>query len=93
MAGISIAAASTHIDPANCGSTVSWRVYENYERLNGEVDIADCSHKISWQIDEHEDTFGLEKIDAAIAALMEFRKAFAAAKRARARAKAIAAKK
>lgn len=92
MAGHPVSSQSVYIDPANCSSTVSWRIYENYEHLNGEVEIADCNHKVSWSFDEGGDTSGLEKIDVAIAALMEFRKAFSVTLRERAKAKAAAKK-
>lgn len=69
------------IDPENCGSSVGYYIstseYTPKDKkteysLSATVVLADCSHKIDWG-------FGIEdveKIDAAIAMLQEFRKKY-----------------
>jgi hypothetical protein len=76
---------SVFIDPENCGSSVGYHiVISNYERtkdnktavtynLSGTVTLADCNHKIDWDFGNSSDN-PVEKIDAAIDMLMEFRK-------------------
>jgi hypothetical protein len=72
---------SIFIDPENCGSSVGYYIYiDEYSpkdkptrhSITASVVLADCSHRIDW-------TFGagnLEKIDAAIHMLQEFRKKY-----------------
>lgn len=75
------------IDPAECGSSVGYYLttseYHNKRTgatehyINANVILSDCNHKINW-------TFSLgdiDKIDAAISILVEFRKKFLATER------------
>jgi hypothetical protein len=76
------------IDPKNCGSSVGYYItiseYENKKEkkiehnLTGIVVLADCSHKIDWAFDGV-DNDQIEKIDAAIGLLQDFRKQYRAA--------------
>lgn len=72
---------SVFIDPESCGSSVGYyiTVSEYYPKgqptiysLVSTVILADCSHKIDWSFDKD----GVDKIDAAIGMLQEFRKKF-----------------
>lgn len=72
---------SVFIDPENCGSSVGYYIttseytpkdQKTQYSLNGTVVLADCSHKIDWVFD----IGNLDKIDAAIAMLQEFRKEY-----------------
>jgi hypothetical protein len=69
------------IDPENCGSSVGYYItIEEYSPKNepkeysisANVILADCNHKIAWNFSDN----GLDKIDAAIAMLQEFRKKY-----------------
>lgn len=73
---------STFIDPENCGSSVGYYInIEDYENkkdnttkyhMMANVVLADCNHKIDWSFGEG----SVEKIDAAIKMLQEFRKKY-----------------
>lgn len=71
-----VAAASTYIDPADCDSTISYKVVRG-SRLWGSVQLSDCNRKIDWFF--RNDKTSLSKIDRAIEALQAFRAAFAVA--------------
>jgi len=69
------------IDPENCGSSVGYYInvseYENKEHkvtysLLASVVLGDCSHRIDWSFGNED----LEKVDAAINMLQEFRKKY-----------------
>lgn len=72
---------SIFIDPENCGSSIGYYIkideYEPKDKpteysISSTVVLADCSHKIDW-------IFGsgsIDKIDAAIKVLQEFRKKY-----------------
>jgi hypothetical protein len=73
---------STFIDPQNCGSMVAYRIWvdEYTDTKNktiytqyGEIVVTDCSRKIDWGFQGDD----LDKIDAAIVMLQEFRKKYA----------------
>jgi len=70
------------IDPQNCGSSIGYRLSINeYERkdkpttysTSGYVVLTDCSHQIEW---DFSDENAVDKIDAAISMLQEFRKKY-----------------
>ena len=70
---------SIFIDPENCGSSVGYYITTaeytpknepTQYSLSSTVVLADCSHKIDWSFDS------VDKIDAAIDMLKEFRKQF-----------------
>lgn len=68
------------IDPEQCGSSVGYflQIGENEYKekvtyyVSGSVVLADCSHKIDWSFGDD----NLDKIDAAIRMLQEFRKKY-----------------
>jgi hypothetical protein len=71
------------IDPENCGSSIGYYItvqeYTPKDKpteysVAATVVLSDCSHKIYWSFSEDG---ALEKIDAALAMLQEFRKKFA----------------
>ena len=71
------------IDPENCGSSIGYYITINEHTpkdkptvysLSATVVLADCSHKIDWGFIE--DTTTVEKVDAAISMLREFRKKY-----------------
>ncbi len=77
---------NVYIDPENCGSTVGYRLHiEEYtpkdkkteHSLSATVTLADCNHMIDWDFSPG----SLEKIDAAIHLLQEFRKKYFEAKK------------
>jgi hypothetical protein len=70
------------IDPENCGSSVGYYItvneYNSRDRpvvytIHANIVLADCTHMIGWTFNDGE---GVEKIDAAIAMLQEFKKKF-----------------
>jgi hypothetical protein len=63
---------SKYIDPIGCDSKVSYKLVGNSYGLEAEVSLSDCNRHISWSFNEDPDA--LDKIDAAIGALCEFRK-------------------
>ena len=72
---------SVFIDPENCGSSVGYYIsiseYKPKDKspeysLSSTVVMADCSHKIDWNFSAGD----IDKIDAAIKLLQEFRKKF-----------------
>lgn len=71
---------SVFIDPESCGSSVGYylRVYDydikqqKHYALSANVVLADCTHKIDWDFSGE----SLDKIDAAIGMLKEFRKKY-----------------
>jgi hypothetical protein len=68
------------LDPMNCGSTIAYRIIrDDWEDFSADVTLTDCNRKIEWHFD-NQDT-AVEKIDNAIEALHEFRKAFIAGRR------------
>lgn len=72
---------SVYIDPVNCDSTISCKVItDDYGRLSGNVALSDCTRKIDWYFSNDADS--IQKIDNAIEAFKEFRKAFVAARKA-----------
>lgn len=75
------------IDPKECGSGIGYYINltdwtdrktggTTYD-MNGTVVLTDCNHKIDWGFGED----SLDKIDAAIAMLREFRKKCVEAKK------------
>lgn len=69
------------IDPQVCGSSIGYYItideYKPKDKpveysLSSTVVLADCSHKLVWNFSEGD----VEKIDAAIYMLQEFRKKF-----------------
>ena len=75
------------IDPENCGSSIGYYITTSKYKPNDKppiystnawVVIADCAHKIDW-------SFGgegaIEKVDAAIHMLQEFRKKYVEVKK------------
>lgn len=73
---------SKFIDPENCGSSVGYYIttaeYTPKDKptkysMNATVVLTDCSHKIDWGFGPD---YGVEKVDAAIALLQEFRKKY-----------------
>ena len=69
------------IDPESCGSSIGYYITVNEYHpkdnpveysLSANVILADCSHKINWSFDKDK----LEKIDAALGMLQEFRKKY-----------------
>lgn len=81
---------SVFIAPHECGSSIGYYLklekYENFKTkkrdysLNATVVLSDCAHKIDWDF-YGEDDFDLEKIDAAIRMLKEFRERYVSAKK------------
>lgn len=80
---------SIFISPQDCGSSVGYYITTNEwtrkdkptkYNINATVVLADCSHKIDWGFvtssEATESGDNLEKIDAAISMLQEFRKAY-----------------
>jgi hypothetical protein len=83
------------IDPIDCGSTVAWVVdvtvsppqpdhAREYERdgrvtLSASISLSDCNRRIEWDMSGNRDCTALQKIDAAIAELQDFRAALATA--------------
>ena len=73
---------SVFIDTQNCGSSVGYYINVNEYKhkdepvnysISANVVLADCAHKIDWGFGEKD---SVEKIDAAIAMLQEFRKKY-----------------
>lgn len=69
------------IQPEHCGSSIGYYLktdeYTPKDKptqysLSATVVLADCSHKIDWGFSEND----LDKIDAAIAMMQEFRKKY-----------------
>jgi hypothetical protein len=69
------------IDPENCGSSVGYYItvseYTPKDKpaeysLCAAVVIADCAHKVDWSFGRE----SVDKVDAAIAMLQEFRKKY-----------------
>jgi hypothetical protein len=87
MAQELIAASIDYIDPADCGSTVGYKLltsttYSSGKSLPsfyGEIDLTDCSRKICWQFNNNE--HALEKINHAITMLTNFKKEFVKAQK------------
>lgn len=79
---------SIFIDPAGAGSNVGYYIviddYTNSKTkekeftLSATVVLSDCSHKIDWDFQRET---GVDKIDAAIRMLQEFKKKFVDAKK------------
>jgi hypothetical protein len=72
---------SVFIDTENCGSAVGYyittREYTPKDKpteytMSASVVLSDCSHKIDWNFGD--DSMAMEKIDAVIGMLQEFRK-------------------
>lgn len=72
---------SVFIDPESCGSSVGYYItmsdYTPKDKpteydVSAVVVLADCSHKIDWSFNKGD----VDKIDAAIHVLTEFRKKF-----------------
>ena len=72
---------SVFIDPENCGSSVGYYIkIDEYTprdkptvyNVQAEVILADCNHKIDWSFGND----ALDKIDAALDMLKEFRKKY-----------------
>lgn len=70
---------SVFIDPENCGSSVGYYItiseYTPKDKpaeysISSSIVLADCSHKIDWSFSRGD----VDKIDAAICMLVEFRK-------------------
>jgi len=77
------------IDPENCGSSIGYYLTINEYTpkdkptrysLNATVVLSDCSHKIDWGFSDGED-LAVDKIDAAIAMMQEFRRKYLEAKK------------
>jgi hypothetical protein len=77
------------IDPENCGSSIGYYLtideYTPKDKpakysVNATVVLADCSHKIDWIFTEGKDS-AVDKIDAAIAMMQEFRRKYLEAKK------------
>jgi len=83
-----IAANSVQLDPTSCGSMIGYTIVLNGESLVGEVTLTDCNHMINWSFGDYEG--GVEKVDAAISILSEFRKHYV---KAEAEAEALKKKK
>jgi hypothetical protein len=73
---------SVFIDPDSCGSSVGYYIHvDEYTpkdkpveySLQATVVLADCSHKIDWCFNGDD---SVDKIDAAISMLQEFRKKY-----------------
>jgi len=74
------------IDPENCGSSIGYYItvaeYKPKDKpieysVSATVVLADCTHKLNWSFGGGvEEKAALEKIDAALAMLQEFRKKF-----------------
>jgi hypothetical protein len=76
------------IDPENCGSSIGYYLTINeytpkdkptQYSVGATVVLADCSHKIDWEFADGEDN--VDKIDAAIAMMQEFRRKYLEAKK------------
>ena len=77
----SIAVGATYIDPADCGSTIMWKVVDNgYEGASYDcaINLTDCSRLITWHCEC--DDSGIKKIENAIKTLQEALKATKAGK-------------
>jgi len=70
------------IDPENCGSSIGYYItvseYKPKDKpteysVQAIVVLTDCGHKLDWSFSEEG---ALEKIDAALAMLQEFRKKY-----------------
>jgi hypothetical protein len=73
-----IASRAEHIDPADCGSIVSYRIRRGYHGLQADIDLTDCDRKISWYFNN--DVESVKKIDKAIEILSRFRAEFVTAR-------------
>lgn len=72
------------VDPEHCGSGIGYYLniseYEDKKAgktkysLNATIVFSDCSHKIDWMFGEHDGS--IDKVDAAIKILQEFRKKY-----------------
>jgi hypothetical protein len=74
------------IDPNDCGSSIGYHIKINEYTpkdkpieysISATVVLADCSHKIDWNFNEDaEEGDAIEKIEAAVSMLQEFKKKF-----------------
>jgi len=71
-----LAADVRYIDPSDCSSSVGYKITEHANGFNAEIELSDCGRKIQWYFSK--DT-GLQKIDAALEMLSNFRKHFVTA--------------
>jgi len=68
-----LASGVIQLDPLDCDSTVAYTIRRGRRGVNGSIGLSDCDRKICWYFDRGS---GLNKIDAAISILAEFRKKF-----------------
>lgn len=76
------AAESVYIDPADCDSKVSYKITgdseDEGERVSATVQLSDCNRTIDWYFNARNEN-SISKIDNAIKALTQFRKAYSVA--------------
>lgn len=79
--GTVVATNAVYLDPLSCSSTIGYKIiWEKYSEgsepiLNASIHLADCSHKIEWYFSNDESM--LDKVNAAISILNEFKKKYA----------------
>ena len=76
-----VASASAYIDPLHANSTISYKVISS-KSVWGSVQLSDCNERIEWYFGTGDQ---VDKIDKAVALLLEFKAAFVEANKARRR--------
>jgi hypothetical protein len=73
------ASAISYLDPADCGSSVGFRIHlEGTSYLEAVVNLSDCSRTVSWYLNSDS---AIQKIDTAIRILQEFKREYVKARK------------
>lgn len=75
------AAKAVYLDPQDSGSVVGYSI-TSFRQLHASVDLSDCNRKISWMFDNSPGNKALEKVDAVLKIMTEFRQDLVSARKA-----------